>query len=469
MRWPILTIIGGISCSLLIILFFRLLSNTYATFLTLVLIGPFVFFIVREAKLVLLAILIVCLPITVDITIGHTGHLSGAAGYVISAYDIVLAALYILWMAEIVRKKNIKINFFPQVSIPAIFLFGIASISMIFASYPNLSKFELIEMFKMYLSFLYLANNIKSKKEVQFIIAFLMLGLSFEGLLGFAQHRYSEPFFPTALGGPHGIDSRISGTWGSYNDFAWYLTFMLPIALSMLFSEIKPVYKLICSFSLIIGGSSLLWTNSRGGWISFAVGALFVGLFVFPKIKGKTGLIKTFATIVAILIFISPLYPRLLAKFHDRVTSYDRGAAQSRLPQFEVAYSIIMDNPISGVGLNNYTEVMHDYDITEEGLETITPHAVHNIYLHIAAELGIFGIAVFIWFLTAIYIEGIRYALTNKGVMTYAVIGMVAGILAFLVHGLVDTASLGNKLLLFVWFFAGVIFAISKKQIENNA
>lgn len=424
--------------------------------------APFVILFVGATKRFLWAILVISLPISVDITLGNTGHISGAAGYVISVYDIVLAFLYLLWMVEMVQKKSIGINFFPGISIPAILLILIAALSMFVAPFPDLSKFELIEMIKMYLGFLYLANNIKNISEVKFIIAFLIFGLFFEGVLGFAQHRYSEPFWPTLLGGPRWIDNRVSGTWVSYNDFSWYLTFILPIAMSMLFSQIKPAYKFMCGLAFILGGGSLMWTNSRGGWISFIAAALFVSMFVFNKIKGKYGLIKTYAAIMAVLIVISPLYPRFSDKFVGRFFGGDRGSAESRLPQNKIAYNIIMDKPFTGIGLNNYTEVVYDYDITQEGLGTITSQAVHNIYLQIAAEIGIFGIAVFLWFIFVIYIEGIRYIFLNEGFMVYAIIGMLAGIVAFLTHGMVDTASLGSKLFLFIWFFAGIIFAIKK-------
>lgn len=456
-------LIVSITFGLLVVLFFKLYPNTYAVFLTVAIMAPFMMLIVGSGKRFLLATLTMCLPITVDITIGDTGHIGGTSGYVISAFDIVLAGLYLFWLSEMIWKKNISINFFPHISIPALFLIGTATLSMAFAPYPYLSMFEIIEVIKMYLCFLYLANNIKSKSDVQFVIAFLLSGLLFEGLLGFAQHHYGEPFWPRALGGPWSIvGSRVTGTWESFNDFAWYLPFIIPIALSMCFSEIKLIYKFLCGFTFFLSSGSLVWSDSRGGWISFLIAALFVIISVFSKIKGKTDLIKTFATIMAIIILLSPLYPKLSAKFYVRLTADDRGSAESRLPQYKVAWNIIKNNPLVGIGINNYTELMSDYDITEEGLESITHQAVHNIFLQIIAEMGIFGIAIFIWFIAAIFIEGIEYIISNRGSMVYAVIGMVAGIMAFLVHGLVDTASIGSKMYMFVWFFAGIICAIKK-------
>ena len=469
---PQVILIAGILFGLLLILFFRVFKLTYATFLTFGMMIPLVITIVGNAKRFLWAVLIICLPISVDISLGgaeYIEHTSGASGYLLSLFEMVLAGLYVIWFAEIARGKAMSINFFPRITIPALFLIGIAALSIVFARYPFLSGFEIIEVLKMYFCFLYLANNIKSESDIRFVVTFLVLGLFFEGILGFLQHRYSEPFWPSALGGPsHLKDDRISGTWVSPNDFSWYIAFILPIGLSVSFSKIRPFYKFMCVLTVFLSGGTLVWSDSRGGWLSFAIAGLFVFVFVFSKIRGKINLIRTFTSIVLLAILITPLYPRLASKLYVRFAAEDKGAAESRLPQFEVAYNMITQNPIIGVGINNYTEVMYDYDITEEGLGSITPHAVHNIFLHIAAEMGLFGLAAFMWLILAIVFEGIKHPISNGDFTAYAVVGMVAGIVAFLVHGLVDTASIGSKMFMFVWFFAGIIFGITRFANKNE-
>lgn len=457
--WHVGALVGGVAIALLVLYYFRTFSNTYATFLVVATMGPFLIFVAGNTKLMLWGLLTVCLPITVDVTLGDTGHIGGTAGYVISAFDMVLAILYLLWIVEMVRDKSIQIRFFPQITIPAMLLMVIGTATMAFARFPELSKFELIEVLKMYLAFLYLANNVRNERELRFLVTCLLGGLIFSGVIGIAQHRYSEPFWPTSLGGPREIDSRVTGTWVSYNDFAWYLTFVLPLALSLLFSPVRPYYKYACGLALAFAGGSLIWTNSRAGWVSLAIAAIFVVVFAFCKMRGKWSLIRTVLSIIVITVLISPLYPRLSGKLYSRFFGDDKGSAESRLPQFEVAYNMFKANPITGIGLNNYTAVMADYDSTQEGLETITQHAVHNIYLHIIAEMGIFGGAIFLWIVTQVFIEGMRGGAAPDGVVSYTVVGLLGGLIAFLLHGLIDTASLGSKLFMFLWFFAGIIFA----------
>jgi putative inorganic carbon (HCO3(-)) transporter len=457
-----IALFSGVGAGLIVVFLFFWLPSTYAAFCALGLIAPFFAVIVADTKRLLWAVLTICLPVTVDITINHSGHIGGPAGYIISFFDIALAFLYLFWITESIKNKKYDTSLFPEITIPAFCLLGFVTLSIIPSRYIHYSIYEIIELIKFYLAFLYLANALKNKEDVLFIIKIFMLCLLFEGLLGWAQHRYDEPFFPTALGGPAWIDSRVKGTWVSYNDFAWYLTLFLPLSVSMLFSSMKPVYKLICFLALASGSAALLWTRSRASWISFAAATLFVILLVFPKIKSKKSLINTFLAIIAVLILILPLYPRIYSKIYGRFTGSDKGSAQSRIPQFQVAFNIIQANPISGVGINTYSEIMGGYDDTNMGIETITRYPVHNIFLHIASEIGVLGLCAFIWFIAAIFRAGLSYIFLKQNVLTYVVIGLLAGILAHMVHGLVDTEAIGDKLFMFIWFFAGIIMAISR-------
>ena len=459
---------AGISCGFITLLFFFNLPATFATFAALAMVAPLVVVLSGDSRRVLWALLIVCLPISVDISLGFTEHLGGAPGLMLSLYDVVLAVLYVLWIVELVHNKTRKIRFFPEISVPAFFLILYACLTMIPAVYPTLSIYEIVEIVKMYLTFLYLANNVRTKGDVKFIVSIFILLLLFEGLLGFGQHRYDQPFFPRALGGPAWIDSRVKGTWLSYNDFAWYLTCFLPIAMSMAVSHIKPFYKLICLVTLAVASASLLWTNSRAGWISFAVAAIIVGFLIFSKIKAKKALINTVLSILCLAILAFPFTPRFYSKVYSRFIGPDRGSAASRFSQFEVAYDIIKAHPFLGIGINNYSEVMWQYDNTEEGLEEITRYPVHNIFLHITAEMGIFGLALVLWLLAMILYGSVHYITRHEGFIVYAVIGMVAGIMAFLIHGLFDTASIGSKMFLFIWFFTGIIFAARGIEVEGQ-
>ncbi len=469
LKWLMLVLVGGLVCGMIPVFVFLRLPLTYATILSAGLVFPVVALVVGDSKRLLLAALATLLPITVEITPNHTGYVGDIAGYIVSLYDAVLVVLYLMWFGEMVYgRREYQIRFFPAISIPAILLVLVAWASTLVAERQDLSIYANIQVIKLYLTFFYLANNIRSESEVRFLVLVLMLGLLFEGALGFAQHRYDEPFWPSALGGRDWIDSRVAGTWRSYNDFAWYLTFVLPISLSMFFGERSLSWRVVCSASLLFGSAALMWTNSRGGWISFAAGLAFVGVFVLLKTRGKRMVAGRFFVCILVVLLAVPIYPRLYSKVAGRFLGDDKGSAQSRMPQFEMAYNMMKENPGLGVGINNYAIVMEQYDYSEEGIESHTEHAVHNIYLHLGVEMGLLGLSVFLWCMMVVFVSGIGWIGGNSSFGAYAVIGLMGGILAFLVHGLADVAYYGGKLYLIVWFFAGMIYGIKNVGEEGG-
>lgn len=460
----------GLLFSLLVVMLFLKLTMTYAALVVAALCFVFAIPIVGDLKRMLWALLVIFMPISVDITLNMMpGHTGGAAGYQVSSFDIVLAALYFIWIFELLTQKDQKVKLFPSMSFPAFLLILITWVSLAFAYIPELTKYEAIEIVKMYLTFLYIANNLKTRKDIHFIIILFIIMLVFEGFVGVLQRRWGEPIIPAVLGGPTWVASRIKGSWTSTNDFSWYLTFFIPLTISMLFAKIDRLYKLFIFCGMVIGCASLMWTSSRAGWLSMIVSVLFIGVFVVSKIREKRTYIRIFFFAVSMALLVSPLYPRLFTKVYGRFMGDDGGSAQSRYPHMQVAFRIIGAHPIIGIGLNNYTEVMWEYDNTDKGLAEYSRYPVHNIYLHLTAEIGIIGLFCFLYYLFAIYKKGFNYIFNNDDEFAFVVMGLLSGILAFLFHGIFDTASLGAKLFLFVWFFTGMIFAIGNiRDGEKN-
>ena len=179
----------------------------------------------------------------------------------------------------------------------------------------------------MYFLFLYLANNIRDDQDLKFIIHAFIALLIFEGALSYLQHRYDEPFFPSSLGGPKGIDGRVSGTWSDFNDAAWYLTFVIPLPLSMLMVLESYRQKFVYGLALVLGSAALVWSGSRAGWISFGVAAGVVGALVFSNIRRRETISKTVMVAMLVFVLACPLFPRLYTKIYERFIGEDQGSA----------------------------------------------------------------------------------------------------------------------------------------------
>jgi O-antigen ligase len=75
---------------------------------------------------------------------------------------------------------------------------------------------------------------------------------------------------------------------------------------------------------------------------------------------------------------------------------------RGRLSENTVAWMMFSDHPILGVGLDNYPALYQQYS-RQLGLDPrLEPRDPHNLYLEIASQLGLVGLAVFgvlVWFM----------------------------------------------------------------------
>jgi O-antigen ligase len=142
----------------------------------------------------------------------------------------------------------------------------------------------------------------------------------------------------------------------------------------------------------------------------------------------------------------------------------DRGSAYSRITRAREAIAVIGDYPLLGVGLNNYALSVPRYD-RDTTASWRTPPMVHNVYLLVAAETGLVGLAALAWFLTALGVQAWQFLGLAEGRTLWAL--AVSSVLAFVtlgLHGLVDYDLLGDVgLFRQFWLLAAVVAGFSSR------
>lgn len=231
----------------------------------------------------------------------------------------------------------------------------------------------------------------------------------------------------------------ISATFGHYNTYAGFLVPILFINLGFLLSLKKPKLAVVTVIFLILIIGNLLFTYSRGGWVSF----LFVGLIVtliFYR-KHKNLLVFTLLIFVAEILFLPSLRERLFFII-------EQGGDADRLAIWQVAFSMFKESPIVGKGIGTFMDIFQQYKHTER------PLYAHNCYLQILAETGLLGLISFLWFLGEILIRGWR-KISRSFDLAFA--GLYFGLLAFLVHSFFDTQLFSLKLSTLFWLIAALV------------
>lgn len=398
-------------------------------------------------------------------------HYGGPAGFYATFYDLPLVVLYLLWIVQSVLSKTAKVRC-SKLDFCMLGLIGMSFLSMFNAADIRLCLYELFRIIIMYLIFFYLANNITTKHDLKFIVVPLLIGLFSEGLLGILQFWKDNLFGLELVGEAQQMTtfagiSRVGGTLGHPNSFARYLTFLIPLTISLQFAPIKKRYKVLCALVFLTSITALVLTLSRAAWIGFVVSAIVI---FFLNLKTRLLSLPRALSLAALgTIFLITIIISFQGLITTRVFTYDSGAAESRIPLMKVAINMIKTHPFLGVGINNYAEVMESYDKTTEEISRDFTSVVHNSYLFIASEVGVVGLfflLLFLWVLSKRVVEVLR---SNDRFILSLAIGITAGFISLLTQLFVVPDGLVSTSFLFLWSLSAVIMAISnfKENINN--
>lgn len=263
-------------------------------------------------------------------------------------------------------------------------------------------------------AFIHLAEGIllcfalmRSKINVRTASTIFVIAMVMQAMFGISQFLTQQTFSSKWLGiasheagiaGASVVEAgsmryiRAYGTMPHPNILAGYLVIALVLAAWLYQSSNNPKWKYIYSVSFVIMLTALFFTFSRAAW--FALGIVGIVALYRRVRNGNRSLLKLVCAIFFYLIFLSILYWPLIA---TRVTAQGRLETQStseRLASIKQAGILGSHHAFRGVGIGNYTlAVFNEVDSKQNGWSY---QPVHNTFLLIFTELGIFGLFIFI-------------------------------------------------------------------------
>jgi O-antigen ligase len=153
-------------------------------------------------------------------------------------------------------------------------------------------------------------------------------------------------------------------------------------------------YYLLAGFSALC----LTYSLSRGGYLAFLVGCLFVGIFKQRKLLVFLAvLLFTWTSVVP-----QAVQDRVTMSFDGQTGTLDH-SSETRLTLWGDAVEMFHSSPMLGTGFNTYA-YMHREKRTD-GVEGYYEDT-HNYYLKALVETGVLGLAVFLWLLVWTFCSG---------------------------------------------------------------
>jgi putative inorganic carbon (HCO3(-)) transporter len=252
---------------------------------------------------------------------------------------------------------------------------------------------------------------------------------------------------------------RVGGTVGSPNTAAAYLDIALVVAASVIFASVRRALKWLAIGVLGLGGVALIYTYSRGAWVSFALA--LIGL-CFVATRRRRFSLAAPMVIIAILAFLSLPFYDLVS---DRLLGDDNGSAESRVPLMNLALRISKDNLLLGVGPNNFTVAMDPY-LTSEFRHAFL-YAVHNKYLLVLSETGIAGLLAYVAFLLGALRDGWRTWKAGDRLLSPLALGFTAAIAGHMVQMSVEPFR-GRPLQQLLWLIAALLFVMKRICLRSS-
>jgi len=169
------------------------------------------------------------------------------------------------------------------------------------------------------------------------------------------------------------------------------------LAMSFYFKNVK--WRRIFTVLLVVSFLALAFSFTRSAWGAFVLACMIWGLLK-PKIAfRRIGLIAIIVTILAIIFISNPLIVYRFSQIFDP----EEGSRKSRSLDLRERYAItkIKDLPSIMLGQGYVFGLRSAVMVERDKSEGKEVQYIHNFYLQLYWEMGLFGLISFIWLLAA--------------------------------------------------------------------
>jgi probable O-glycosylation ligase (exosortase A-associated) len=214
---------------------------------------------------------------------------------------------------------------------------------------------------------------IDSEKKLKVLVYVFVVSVAY--LVYWANDQYLSGRSFGRLAGPTNADGV--GAYADENNFAMLFVTMLPYLWYLGFFFKKLPIRLGLWLIIPLGWHAIFLTGSRGGLIGLAVTILLIAM------RSRQQRLLGLLLIPAFIIAYQWQAGGLMKERAETISDYDtETSASSRLEAWSAALNMIVDHPLTGVGLASFGPAFPHY--SEE-----KPREAHNTFLQITAESGI--------------------------------------------------------------------------------
>jgi probable O-glycosylation ligase (exosortase A-associated) len=284
---------------------------------------------------------------------------------------LVSGALIAAWVVNLMRHRvPLVLNW--QVKSYALLL-GLGLMSALNAISVGMVGITLITFFKTLIVFTIMFSAVRTFEQLQ-RLTWLYIGLHVILAIG--------GFFLFVTGGERRFGDLGGSFLGDENDSAMAILIMIPYMFFMLQTKPRVRARLILMTGMILASLTVLFSFSRGAFIGFMTMVLY--MWAKGTNKLKSGLI--ILGVVGLFFAIMP------PEYWERIESVKgyatEGSAQGRLDAWKGGIQMMVDSPLLGCGIGNFSRAYGERYNTINARWT----AAHSLYIEFIGQLGVPGL-----------------------------------------------------------------------------
>ena len=351
------------------------------------------------------------------------------------------------------------------VNLPLLLLFAATFISFFHTvSFKDSWRGGFLRLLEFSAVMLVIAVEVRSSRHLRHIVYGVLAGLLLASFDGIWQVITGRDFL---RGNPAIVNIglvRATAGFSDSNVLGIYLSGLAPLIFGIALFSAKGAKRILWLAASLVIISGVALTYSRPTLLAVFAALCFLGV----ALKSKK-----IVAVLLILVLLSPLLLPLSFKSWAKEMEYNplrMMCNDDRIAIYQHSLRMIKAHPFIGVGANTFVKNYKKYKVYPEYRNIVTPDEIvaHNMFLHLAAELGLFGLGAFFFMLWRIFSAAtgvIRRAGNNRQVKVIAV-SLTACLIAFLVNGLTESSFQYASVLVVFWLCAGLL--LSLERIANQ-
>ncbi len=260
------------------------------------------------------------------------------------------------------------------------------------------------------------------------VVDAFVLGAVGVAAVGLYQYAFTEEIITAEAG-----LRRLKSVYGSPNNVGLYLGRVFPVLVAVTLFARHPRRRWLYGAGALLVGAAIL--------LSFSKGALLFGvpasLLALGLLAGGRWLWVSLGTLGAAALAAVPVLrtPRFTSLF-----DLQSGTTFFRLNLWRSTLDMIRDHPVLGVGLDNFLYAYRGRYIRPAAWQEPNLSHPHNVLLDFWSRLGLLGLAAGLWLQVAFWRLALPLRRLSDPDERALAMGLMAGMVNFLAHGLVDNS-----------------------------